>query len=53
MDGPFDRSRYDLGVAVIAICVPDQRRDHQRHIHHQALHGLLLGAVGAPVLKAA
>ena len=35
---PLDRPRDDLGVAVAAVRVPDQRRDHQRHVHHQSAH---------------
>ena len=38
MDRPFDRARDDLGVAVPAVGMAQQRRDHQRHVHHQAVH---------------
>jgi hypothetical protein len=39
MNAALDHPRYDLGVAVPALRVPDQRRDLQRHVHHRALHG--------------
>src|SRR3984893_8071550 len=34
---PLD-ARHGLGVAVVLIRATDQRRDHQRLIHHQAEH---------------
>ncbi len=33
----FDSARYDLGVAVMPLRMLDQRRDQQRHLHHQAV----------------
>ena len=40
MDGAaFHQAGYDFGIAVVAIRVPDQRRDQQRGVHHEALHG--------------
>jgi hypothetical protein len=38
MNRAFDGARDDLGIAVKAIRVADQRRDHQRHVHHQTVH---------------
>ena len=38
MDRALDGARHDLGVAVVAIRVAEQRRDHQRLIHHQTEH---------------
>jgi hypothetical protein len=38
MDRPLHGTRYDLGVAMEAIRMVDQRRDRKRHVHHQALH---------------
>jgi hypothetical protein len=43
VDRTFDRARDDLSIAVVAIGVTEQRRDHQRHVHHQTLHRPLLG----------
>ena len=39
VDAALDQARDDLGVAVIALGVTDQRRDLQGHVHHQAVHG--------------
>src|SRR5208283_5261438 len=46
MDRSLDGARYDLGIAVIAVRVSDQRRDKKRHLHHQTLHGILLDPDG-------
>ena len=35
--GPLDRARHNFGVAVMPIRVRDERRNQQRHIHHQTL----------------
>ena len=43
VNAAFHHPGNDFSVAVVAVRVLDQRRDQQRHIHHQALHrGLLL-----------
>jgi hypothetical protein len=42
MDAAFDGPRHDLGVAVIARRVRQQRRDQQGSIHDQAVHGEVL-----------
>ena len=52
VDRAFDGARHDLGVAVVAIRVADQRRDHQRLIHHQAEHDSSFGPMGEPQLIA-
>jgi hypothetical protein len=38
MNAAFDQPRNDLGVAVIAVCVPDQGRNLKRRIHHETVH---------------
>ena len=39
VDRSFDRARHDLGVAMAAIRVADERRDQQGAVHHQTEHG--------------
>jgi hypothetical protein len=39
VDVAFDAARDDLDVAVMAVGVPDERRDEQRDVLHEAEHG--------------
>jgi hypothetical protein len=48
VDRALDRPRDDLGVAMTAVGVADDRGDHQGPAHHQALHGFL--PVGLPLV---
>jgi len=52
VDGTFRRPRDDLGVAVAPVGVPQDRRDHQRPVHHQTEHGpsLRCAALRSPSL---
>ena len=52
MDRPLDGPRHDLGVTVIAVRVPDQRRDQERHLHHETLHKSSSGVAALGVARA-
>lgn len=40
VDVAFDGERHHLGLAVVVGGMPYRCRDHQWHVHDQALHGL-------------